>query len=153
MLNLILLLGSICLVSSCGPAPQVNETNNAAPNDDPIVSPRTEDQSEDQNLSETQLLGKRLFIMCEACHSVAEEDAHKVGPNLHNIFGRTAGTRPGFTYSEALLASDITWSDETIRAWLQDPNGYIPGTNMVFVGLPKKDQQDALLEYLHYATQ
>lgn len=104
-------------------------------------------------LSPQQKLGKRLFIMCEACHNVNEGEPHKVGPNLHGIFGRKAGSVADFKYSEAVMNSDIVWSDETIREWLINPNDYIKGTNMVFVGLPKKRQQDALLSYLHHVAE
>ena len=99
-----------------------------------------------------QKLGKRLFIMCEACHNVVKGAPHKVGPNLNGVFGRKAGTEAGFVYSEAVTNSDIVWSDETIRSWLKAPNDYIPGTNMVFVGLQKEHQQDALLSYLRLVT-
>ena len=105
------------------------------------------------SLTPQQKLGKRLFIMCEACHNVNEGDPHKVGPNLYGVFGRKAGTEPGFVYSEAILGTEIVWSDETIREWLKNPNDYIPGTNMVFVGLNKEHQQDALLAYLHHVTE
>ena len=105
------------------------------------------------SLTSEQKLGKRLFIMCEACHNVKEGEPHKVGPNLHGVFGRKAGTLSDFKYSEAVLNADITWSDETIREWLINPNDYIKGTNMVFVGLPKKRQQDALLAYLHHVAE
>jgi len=117
-------------------------TSTAAPSNDAQIE-----------LTPQQKLGKRLFIMCEACHNVKKGDPHKVGPNLHGVFGRKAGTEPGFTYSEAVLYSDIIWSDETIREWLINPNDYIKGTNMVFVGLPKKRQQDALLSYLHHVVE
>jgi len=70
------------------------------------------------DLSPEQRLGKRLFIMCEACHTVSKDAPHKVGPNLHGLFGREAGTLSGYKYSDALIGSEIIWSDETIRAWL-----------------------------------
>jgi len=105
------------------------------------------------SLSPQQKLGKRLFIMCEACHNVNKGEPHKVGPNLHGVFGRKAGSLADFKYSEAVINSDITWSDITIREWLINPNDYIKGTNMVFIGLPKKQQQDALLAYLHHVAE
>jgi cytochrome c len=35
---------------------------------------------------------------------------HKVGPNLHDVVGRRAGTSEGFRYSEALAQSGIVWA-------------------------------------------
>jgi len=111
------------------------------------------DAANSLSLSPQQKLGKRLFIMCEACHNVNKGEPHKVGPNLHGVFGRKAGSLADFKYSEAVINSDITWSDITIREWLINPNDYIKGTNMVFIGLPKKQQQDALLAYLHHVAE
>lgn len=146
---------AILIALSCG-----DNSKKGTPVSKPEVKNSTADQKTTKNASDPvttltpqQKLGKRLFIMCEACHNVKEGEPHKVGPNLHKVFGRKAGTEPAFAYSEAILTTDITWSDETIREWLKNPNNYIPGTNMVFVGLPKEHQQDALLAYLHHVTE
>ena len=98
-------------------------------------------------------LGQRMFIMCEPCHSVKEGEAHKTGPNLHGIFGSPAAAKEGFTYSEALQQSGITWDESHIKNWLAKPMDYIPGTTMAFVGIEKEEQQDALIEYLKEITQ
>jgi len=142
------------VVISCGT--EKKEKGNTPPPKEKIikteVAPKSQTSSGSAELSPQQKLGKRLFIMCEACHNVKEGEPHKVGPNLHGIFGREAGSLTDFKYSEAVMNSNITWSDETIREWLINPNDYIQGTNMVFVGLPKKRQQDALLAYLHHVA-
>jgi len=97
-------------------------------------------------------LGKRMFILCEACHSLKKGEANKVGPNLHQIFGRKAAIGDGFVYSEALKSSDIIWDESNMRKWIQNPSEFIPGSNMAFVGVHKEDQQDALIEYLRVET-
>jgi cytochrome c2 len=43
--------------------------------------------------------GKTLFTRCSSCHAVTEQN--KVGPHLSGVFGRTAGTVAGATYSKA----------------------------------------------------
>ncbi|WP_298503779.1 c-type cytochrome [uncultured Maribacter sp.] len=100
----------------------------------------------------TNSLGKRMFIACAACHNLKKGEAHKVGPNLYGIFGKKSATTEGFEYSEALKTSEITWSEETIRKWMQDPAGYVPQTKMAFVGIKKEEQQTALIEYLKEET-
>lgn len=96
--------------------------------------------------------GERLFIRCRTCHEITAGKPHKVGPNLHGMFDRKAGTGEGFKYSEAMRNSGVAWNDKTLEAWLIKPTGLIPGTTMAFVGLPNKEDRDALIAYLHKAT-
>lgn len=84
--------------------------------------------------------GRTLFLQCRACHSLGEGEPHKVGPNLHGMFGRQAGTAPGFSYSDAVANSGIVWDPETLDKWLARPSDFLPGNRMVFVGI--KDPQD-----------
>ncbi len=109
------------------------------------IVPATIPQSENK-------LGRRVFLLCAACHNVVKGEAHKVGPNLNGFFGKKAGTKKGFVYSDALKDKGITWSEETLRAWLENPASYVPGTKMAFVGVKKKEQQDALIAYLKEVT-
>lgn len=97
-------------------------------------------------------LGKRMFLLCTACHSLKAGEASKVGPNLHGMFGKKAGFKEDFKYSEALLNSGIVWNDETMYKWIQNPTDYIPGTIMAFVGIEKEEQIKALIEYLKIET-
>lgn len=96
--------------------------------------------------------GEKAFLLCAACHHLEKDKGHKVGPNLHGVFGRKAGTAEGFTYSEAVKNSGIIWSEETIINWLTKPTDYIPGTTMAFIGIKNKERQDALINYLKEET-
>ncbi len=97
-------------------------------------------------------LGRRVFLLCAACHNVVKGEAHKVGPNLNGFLGSKAGMKEDFVYSEELKNKGIIWSEETLREWLSNPASYVPGTKMAFVGVKKKEQQDALIEYLKEVT-
>ena len=46
--------------------------------------------------------GKSKFTQCAACHTTAEGGSNLTGPNLYGIFGRKAGSLPGYAYSDAL---------------------------------------------------
>jgi cytochrome c len=95
--------------------------------------------------------GKKVFNKCRACH-VVDEDKNRVGPYLHGVIGRPAGTAEGFKYSSAMKDSGIVWSEETIAEYVADPKAYIPGNKMAFPGLKKEEDITNLLAYLQEAT-
>lgn len=95
--------------------------------------------------------GKKAFAKCKACHQLAA-GKNGVGPSLHGVFGRKAGTVEGFKFSDAMMAKAVTWNEETIAAYLADPKGYIPGNKMVFPGIKKESELADIIAYLKDAT-
>ena len=91
--------------------------------------------------------GKKVFNKCMACHD-AVNDKSKVGPSLHNVVGRKAGTFEGFKYSDAMKKADVTWSNETLDKYLTDPKGFVPGNRMSFAGVKKEADRKAVIDYL-----
>jgi len=96
--------------------------------------------------------GKVLFLQCRSCHSLEAGGANKVGPNLHGIFGRKAGLAPGFSYSDVVAQSDITWTAETLSSWLDRPSEFLPGNRMVYVGMRNPVDRANLIAYLQQET-
>lgn len=92
--------------------------------------------------------GAKVFNKCKACH-VVDAETNRVGPYLHGVFGRPAGTAEGFKYSSAMKDSGIVWSDETITEYIADPKAFVPGNRMAFPGLKKPEDITNLLAYLH----
>ncbi len=96
--------------------------------------------------------GQRIYARCRACHTLEQDGKHKVGPNLWNVYGSEAGTKEGFAYSKAMKASDIIWDTETMDAYLTRPSAYMPGNKMVFVGLKKQEDRDAVQAFMRSQT-
>jgi cytochrome c len=96
--------------------------------------------------------GRQLFRRCAACHTISEGGRHRVGPNLHGMFGQEVGTAEGFAYSPALQAADFAWSTEALDDWLANPRTYLPGNRMSFAGLRSEEDRDALIAFLAVET-
>lgn len=95
--------------------------------------------------------GKTVFIQCTACHSL-NPGQNGIGPSLHGIFGRKAGTLPDFAYSPSMKRAGIIWSEAELRSYLPDPQAKVPGTKMTFLGISDKQQLEDLIAYLKEAT-
>jgi len=92
--------------------------------------------------------GEKVFkSKCGACHTV-EAGKNRTGPSLHGIAGRKAAQIAGFKYSEDMKGSNITWTDDKLQAYLEDPKKVVPKGSMVFVGLKKKDERDNVIAYM-----
>ncbi len=76
--------------------------------------------------------GKDFFAQqCALCHSAAEGDnGGAQGPLLHGVFGRAAAAT-GFTYTDAMRNSGLTWDAATLDRFLASPTTVVPGSSMV----------------------
>lgn len=89
-----------------------------------------------------QLYGK----LCARCHGqIAEQrqgaaplgPLHRavmttLGPGLSGVYGRPAGTVPGYRYSNAFrkVAAGLVWDTPTLDRWLANSQAMIPGSYM-----------------------
>lgn len=74
------------------------------------------------------------FGICAACHEVTAGARPSLGPNLFGIGGRKAGSLADYDYSPEMKASGLTWSTETLQAFVMDPGKVVPGNKMDYPG-------------------
>jgi cytochrome c len=161
-------LGLLLAAGACSPAAEKAEapsTEAAAPTETaeaPAAAPATETpaappaetlialditDATGAQLSGDTARGKRIFAQCATCHS-PEQGVNRVGPSLYGIVGRHSGSIPGFRYSEANRNSGITWTEQEMFNYLENPRARIPGTIMAFVGLRNAQQRADVIAYL-----
>ena len=92
--------------------------------------------------------GEKVFAKCKICHQIGEGAKNAVGPELNGVIGRHSGTAPDYNYSEANKNSGLTWDEPTFREYIKNPKAKVPGTKMIFAGLPKETDIDNLVAYL-----
>ena len=99
-------------------------------------------------------LGERQFARkCSICHTLTPDGANRAGPTLYDVFGRRAGTLPGYIYSDALKNSDIVWNADTIdRLFGEGPQEVVPGTKMPLQKMANPEERNALIAFLKEAT-
>ncbi|MBY0447864.1 MAG: cytochrome c family protein [Hyphomonadaceae bacterium] len=91
--------------------------------------------------------GKKVFAQCMACH-VVQAGVNRVGPSLHGVIGRKAGAVEGFRYSDANKNSGITWTEQELFTYLENPRAVVPGTIMAFAGLRKPEDRANVIAYI-----
>ena len=93
--------------------------------------------------------GREAFLVCRACHTVEEGAAHTVGPNLWGVVGRPVASAEGYDrYTPALTSFGGVWSPERLHRYLLRPMVVVPGTTMVFPGIPSAEDRADLIAWL-----
>jgi cytochrome c len=96
---------------------------------------------------------KQFARKCSVCHTLTADDKRRAGPSLQNLFGRRAGTLPGYKYSDALIRSDIIWTAKTVSQLFADgPDVVVPGTKMPIQRMKNEKDRDDLITYLEEMT-
>jgi cytochrome c len=96
-------------------------------------------------------LGKKSFELCVACHSL-QPGENGLGPSLHQLIGRAAGTLEGFRFSGPMKRSGIVWDRTTLTAYLRNPQESVAGTRMPFSGMSDEAALQALVAYLEQSS-
>jgi cytochrome c len=89
--------------------------------------------------------GEEIYGRCGACHAL---ETNRTGPRHCGLFGRSAGTEPGFAYSEAMKRSGIVWDERSLDRFLANPTATVPGTAMGYAGIDDAQERADLIAYL-----
>lgn len=112
--------------------------------EDTVVEEAPAEQSFDVLLASADPeAGESGARVCSACHSFEADGPNGIGPHLWNIVGREMAVIDGFNYSSALVShadEAPVWTYEELDGFLENPQGWVPGTIMGYAGI--KDAQD-----------
>ena len=85
---------------------------------------------------------------CRTCHMVREGD-NRLGPNLHKIIGRKAGSLPGYGFSSAMKEAGFVWDEEKLDRFMANPDEIVPGNNMKpYGGLASDEERKKIVAFL-----
>jgi cytochrome c len=85
---------------------------------------------------------------CRTCHTMKEGD-NRQGPSLAGVFGRTAGSAPGYNYSPSLKQSGIVWDEATLDRFIADPDQLVSGNTMKpYGGITDAALRKTIIEFL-----
>jgi cytochrome c len=86
--------------------------------------------------------------VCRTCHTLKEGD-NRLGPNLHKIIGRKAGSLANYSYSTAMKGADLVWDRATLDRFISNPDQVVPGNNMKpFGGLSSAEDRAKIITFL-----
>ncbi len=96
--------------------------------------------------------GEQIFKhTCMLCHRIGPGAANFVGPDLNGIDGRTIASEAGYDYSaadQAKKAAGFVWNAQSFDNYITNPQAAIPGTKMLFPGLPKASDRANIWAYI-----
>ena len=85
---------------------------------------------------------------CRTCHTLREGD-NRLGPSLHNIVGRKAGSLPSFGYSSAMKGADFVWDKDKLDSFIAKPDEVVPGNSMKpYGGLASPEDRNKVIAFL-----
>ena len=94
--------------------------------------------------------GEQIYARCAACHAIK---GNRTGPQHCGLFGRRAGTAPGYSaYSKAMRESQWVWDEKSLHVFLKDPMTALPGTSMGYAGVKDAAERSDLIAWLKVAS-
>jgi cytochrome c len=95
--------------------------------------------------------GQAITAKCASCHLFDPAGTNSTGPGLYGVVGRPPGTHAGFNYDSAMqdfAKAHKAWTYDLLYQFLKNPQGFMPGTKMTFVGLKEPQDRINVIAYL-----
>ncbi|MBX3479141.1 MAG: cytochrome c family protein [Caulobacter sp.] len=155
-----LTLGVAVSLSACSKAPESGGSADSSPAAaPPAAAPAAPEMTDAEKQAVLAALpapyntgnlenGRKQFALCRSCHNITPGGPNMTGPNLYGVFGRKAGSHEGFKYSDALKNAGFVWDAEKLDSWLTNPQSFLPGNRMTFVGVKDPQKRIDLIAYL-----
>ena len=153
------LASATLVLAGCG-QPSPAASNTSAANATPAAAPTLTDAQKKTLVAELPPAyqaadlsnGEAKFALCRSCHTTTPGGDDMTGPNLWGIFGRKAGSKASFTYSDDLKNAGWTWDADRLDKWITNPRAVLPGTKMTFIGLPDANDRRDVVAFLKVQT-
>jgi cytochrome c len=85
---------------------------------------------------------------CRTCHTLKEGD-NRLGPSLHAVVGRKAGSLPGYAYSDSMKTSGVVWDEATLDRFIAKPDAVVRGNKMKpFGGVASAEERARIITHL-----
>jgi cytochrome c len=92
--------------------------------------------------------GQQMFNnLCRTCHSTKEGD-NRLGPHLHRIIGRKAGSLPNYGYSSAMKGADFVWDEAKLNRFIASPDEWCRANMKPYGGLASAEDRDKVIAFL-----
>jgi cytochrome c len=92
--------------------------------------------------------GQAIFkARCSGCHAIGPGAQDAFGPHLTGVVGRQAGGTD-YRYSDAMHNAGFVWTEEKLKAFIDDPKAVVPGTRMNFWWIGGDQKLSDLVAYL-----
>lgn len=95
--------------------------------------------------------GQEVTQKCASCHLFDPSGANNIGPGLYGVVGRSPGAHAGYAYDSAMqdfAGKNKAWTYDLLYQFLKNPQGFMSGTKMTFVGLPNPQDRIDVIAYL-----
>ena len=80
---------------------------------------------------------------------MVKEGDNRLGPNLHKVVGRKAGSLPDYAFSSAMKEAGFVWDAEKLDRFIANPDEIVPGNRMKpYGGLASSEERKKIIAFL-----